>query len=105
MEADADGTVRAAVVNRAFGDGLGLAFTWNKRQLPYLNQWKHTALGEYVTGIEPGNATVLGRVQNRADGTLQSLEPGETATFDLAIAVLDGAAAIDAFVARIGEET
>jgi hypothetical protein len=101
---DADGTVRAALVNRTFGDGIGLAFTWNKRQLPYLNQWKHTALGEYVTGIEPGNATVLGRVRNRMDGTLQTLEPGETATFELSIAVLDGASAIDAFVEQMGAE-
>lgn len=102
VEADSDGTVRAAVVNPAFGDGLGLAITYDKRQLPFLNHWKQVGLGEYVTGIEPANCTVLGRVQNRDEGTLRCLEPGETAAFDLTIEVLDGAAAIDEFLAKIG---
>ena len=55
-----------------------------------------------MTGIEPGNCTVLGRSRNRADGNLQALEPGETAAFDVSIDVLDGADAIDAFLARVG---
>ena len=102
VEAEADGTARAAIVNRGLGGGLGLGFTWNKQQLPYLNHWKNTTPGDYVTGIEPGNCTVLGRSRNRADGNLQTLEPGETATFDVSIDVLDGADAIDAFLARVG---
>ncbi|MBM4435701.1 MAG: aldose 1-epimerase family protein [Actinobacteria bacterium] len=102
LEAAPDGTVHAALVNRAFVDGIGLEFVWNKRQLPYLNHWRQLGLGEYVTGIEPGNGTVLGRVQNRLDGTLPVLPPGATATFDLGIRVLDGAEAIDAAIARAG---
>jgi hypothetical protein len=102
VEADPDGTARAAVVNRGFGDGLGLGIIYDKRQLPLLNQWKQAAPGEYVTGVEPANCTVLGRVQNQEEGTLQTLAPGETATFDVTIEVLDGGSAIDAFVAKIG---
>lgn len=102
VEAGADGTVHAALVNRGLGDGLGLGFTWNKNQLPYLNHWRNTTPGDYVTGIEPGNATVLGRARNRADGTLHSLGPGGTASFDVCIQVLDGADAIDEFLALVG---
>ena len=102
VEADADGTVHAALVNRGLGGGLGLGFTWNKNQLPYLNHWRNTTPGDYVTGIEPGNATVLGRARNRADGTLHSLEPGETKSFDVRLQVLDGPDAIDGFLARVG---
>ncbi len=103
VEPDPDGTVRAALVNRGFGDGIGLLITHNKNQLPFVNQWKQTGLGEYVTAIEPANCSVMGRVQNRADGTLQVLEPGETVEFDVSIGVLDGASAIDEIVALIGE--
>ncbi len=45
VEADADGTVHAALINRGLGDGLGLGFTWNKNQLPYLNHWRNTTPG------------------------------------------------------------
>ena len=60
-------------------------------------------MGNYVTGIEPANCTVLGRAVNRADGTLQILEPGETTVFDIEVSVLAGADAIGAFLANIGE--
>ena len=103
VEAADDGQVNVALVNRGFRDGIGLGLTYDKRQLPFLNQWKNTKAGEYVTGIEPANATVLGRARDRADGTLQTLEPGETASFDLTVSVLAGADAIDQFLSRIGE--
>ncbi len=103
VEPDFDGRVRAALVNRSFGDGVGLGVTYRKEQLPYLNQWKMTGAGAYVTGIEPGNCTVLGRETNRADGTLQVLEPGETAEFDVEITMLYGSGAIDAFIANIDD--
>ena len=102
VDAGPDGTVYAALVNPSFKGGFGLEFTWNKRQLPFLNHWRQLGQGDYVTGIEPGNASVFGRVQNRADGTLPILEPGESRTFDLAIGVLDGAKAVEAAVQRAG---
>ena len=103
VEPDDDGMVHAALVNRSFGDGIGLGFTYPKSQLPFLNQWKFLGVGNYVTGIEPANCTVLGRAVNRADGTLQILEPGETTEFDIELSVLAGADAIGAFLANIGE--
>lgn len=103
LEAADDGRVEVALVNRGFRDGIGLGLSYDKRQLPFLNQWKNTTAGEYVAGVEPGNTTVLGRVQNRADRALQTLKPGETASFDLTVSVLASADAINQFLGRIGE--
>jgi hypothetical protein len=103
VESNDEGLVHAALVNRSLGDGIGLGFTYPKAQLPFLNQWKFLGVGNYVTGIEPANCTVLGRAVNQADGTLQVLEPGETTEFDLELSVLAGSDAIGAFLANIGE--
>ena len=48
-------------------------------------------------GIEPGNASMLGREWNRKQGLLQHIEPGEIREFNLEIGVLDGAKEIGAF--------
>ena len=93
---------RVALINRAFGEGIGLGIGYRKDQLPYLNQWKMTGVGEYVTGIEPANCTVLGREQNRADNTMHTLQPGETVEFEVELSVLEGSKAIDKFIAPIG---
>ncbi|MCB0108258.1 MAG: DUF4432 family protein, partial [Caldilineaceae bacterium] len=55
----------------------------------------------YVTGVEPGNASMLGRAWNRKHGYLQHIEPGEVREFHLEIGVLDGATEIAAFEAQI----
>ena len=44
-------------------------------------------------------------VEAEADGTLQSLEPGETASIDVSIQVLDGADTIGRFLARVGAQS
>ena len=41
-------------------------------------QWKQLGMGEYVCGIEPGNAFVGGRKEERENGTLKYVEPGES---------------------------
>ena len=102
VEPGPDGRVRVALINRAFGEGIGLGIGYRKDQLPYLNQWKMTGVGEYVTGIEPANCTVLGREQNRADDTMHTLQPGETVEFEVELSVLEGSEAIDQFIAPIG---
>ena len=77
--------------------GLGLYFRFPVREMPILNQWQHFHRGTYVTGIEPGNASVLGRAWNRRNGTLEYLPPGETREFHLEIGVLQGEEEIRAF--------
>ena len=43
--------------------------------------------GTYVVGLEPANCRSGGRSQERARGTLQSLQPGEQREFNLEIEV------------------
>ena len=50
-----------------------------------LTQWKSSASGNYVVGLEPGNCWVEGIARERERGTLQFLEPGETKTVTLHI--------------------
>ena len=65
--------------------------------MPLVNQWQHFHRGTYVTGVEPGNASMLGRAWNRKHGTLQYIQPGEVREFHLEIGVLDGVEEIGAF--------
>jgi hypothetical protein len=41
--------------------------------------------GAYVLGLEPANCGTEGRSKERARGTLQSLEPGESREFQVEI--------------------
>jgi hypothetical protein len=68
-----------------------------------LNQWQHFHRGTYVTGIEPGNVSMLGRAWNRRHGYLQHIEPGEVREFHLEIGVLQGASEITAFEETVGQ--
>ncbi|MDQ6670001.1 MAG: aldose 1-epimerase family protein [Chloroflexota bacterium] len=90
--ADADGWAHTALVNRR--RGLGLYVKQRPEQLPWLWQWKHPALGAYVTGVEPANCFGLGRADDRARGTLKFLPPGGSQTYNLEIGVLDSQEAI-----------
>jgi len=68
---------------------LGIYIKYNKNQLPFFTQWKMPAEGTYVTGLEPANCLVEGRVKDRREGRLRVLQPGETAVYDLEIGVLN----------------
>ncbi|MEM7032724.1 MAG: aldose 1-epimerase family protein [Chloroflexota bacterium] len=93
--ADDEGNVHVGLIN----DMLQLGLTWKfpKTEIPILNQWQHFHQGTYVTGIEPGNCSVLGRAWNRKHGTLQYIQPGEIRDFHLELGVLDGKEEIDLF--------
>lgn len=103
MGAKADGVVLCGIVNRACEGGYGVYVRYNRNQLPYFTQWKMMGQGEYVVGLEPGNALVQGRVEERAAGRLQYLDPGETREYILEIGVLDGAEAIARFEEEVRE--
>ena len=89
-------TAAAALVQiekRSFpvGDGkskpLTLTLSWSTHQLPKLVQWKMAGAGVHVLGIEPANCYVEGRAAERELGTLESLEPGESRKYELALEV------------------
>ena len=77
--------------------GLGLYWKFPIAEIPLVNQWQHFHRGAYVTGVEPGNVSMLGRAWNRREGYLSYIQPGETRTFHLEIGVLDGVDEIRAF--------
>ena len=93
--ADSRGVVRTGMINDRLG--LGLTWTFPRREIPILNQWQHFHKGTYVTGVEPGNCSVLGRAWNRKHDTLEHLAPGAIRDFHLKLGVLDGAKEIRAF--------
>lgn len=70
--------------------GLGIYFRYPKEGMEQLTQWSHMIAGEYICGIEPGNATMLGRKWTRENGTLEMLPPGGKRTFELEIGVTQG---------------
>jgi len=86
-----DGTTMVGFARKAAGDccALGLYIKYNKEQLPFFTQWKMPAEGTFVTGLEPANCLVQGRPKDRREGRLRVLQPGETATYDLEIGVLN----------------
>lgn len=97
--ADRDGNVHVGLINDRLG--LGLYWKFPKVEIPIVNQWQHFHRGTYVTGVEPGNASMLGRAWNRKHGYLQHIQPGEVREFHMEIGVLDGADEIRAFERKL----
>ena len=92
---DAQGDVHVGLINDRLQ--LGLYWKFPLAEIPIVNHWQHFHRGTYVTGIEPGNASMLGRQWNRERGLLQRIEPGQVREFHLEMGVLDGAREIAAF--------
>ena len=103
VRSERDGSVPVAIVNRA--RGLGAYEVFNRNQLPFHFVWRMLGQGTYAVGIEPSTNRVAGRLDARERGELIVLGPGETRTYDVELGALDGAAAIEAFAARVGAIT
>lgn len=71
--------------------GFGVFCAFDPDQLPVFTEWKMMDAGTYVVGMEPANCSVLGRPNERSQGTLQFLAPGERREYDVEIGVLTGA--------------
>ncbi|CAN5163528.1 aldose 1-epimerase family protein [soil metagenome] len=67
----------------------GLTFTLRySESLPAIFQWKLTATKHYVLGLEPANVgEIQGRAAARAAGTLPTLAPGESRSYEIEIEV------------------
>lgn len=83
------GTSAVCVLNHKLELGLRIEFT--RKHLPYFMEWKSTASGDYVLGLEPSNSSVYGRPHHTAEGTLHTLEPFGQETNVLKFTVLEGA--------------
>jgi len=85
LPADTNGWANIKLVNPA--RKLGLQVRFQKATLPNLAQWKMMGQGTYVLGLEPANCRAGGRSQERARGSLQTLQPGEQREFQVEIEV------------------
>ena len=57
-------------------------------------EWKSTAAGDYVIGLEPSNSSVYGRAYHEQNNNLHMLKSFEKETNELIFTVLDGDAEI-----------
>lgn len=89
---DGDGLVRLCVVNDRLQ--LGLQISYRPEGLPYLMEWKSTASGDYVLGLEPANSCVYGRPYHEEWGDLHRIAPLARERHELSFTVLDGEAEI-----------
>lgn len=97
--ADGDGKVNACVVNEKLG--LGLKISCRGDYLPYFMEWKSTASGDYVLGLEPANSSVYGRPFHEKRGDLHRIAPFAAERNELVFTVLDGREEIDSALAGI----
>ena len=86
--ADAEGLVHVELENPALG--VGVRWTYEKRNLPHLFQWKMMGEGEYALGIEPANSSGIdGRASARELGDLPVLAPGESRRYVIDFEVIE----------------
>lgn len=96
---DSRGNGVVAVLNHRLGLGVRIDFT--TENLPRFMEWKSTASGDYVLGLEPSNSSVYGRPHHEQAGDLHHLKPFESETNVLTFTVLDGAEELAAAKAEI----
>jgi hypothetical protein len=76
---------------------LAIYLSYTHDTLPWLINWKCLQTGNYVTGIEPANAWVQGRAEERAAGRLRFLEPWQQVSYEVEFGVLPDRVAITAY--------
>ena len=99
MNAEPEGTVPVAVVNRRLA--LGVYQLYRLDQFPFHIMWRMLGESVYAVAMEPTTNRDAGRLDARARDELAFLQPGEARRYDLEIGVLDGSSAIDEFAARV----
>ncbi len=85
----------AAVVNEKLGYGCYIRY--DSKVLPILVHWKSMRSHDYTIGLEPSNSYILGRNEERKNGSLKKIGGYETVTHTMEIGVLDGIDEIEAF--------
>lgn len=97
LKTDEQGDTEILVVNRPLG--LGLKLSYNVKYLPYFMEWKSTASGDYVIGLEPANSSVYGRPYHEERNSVHKLSPFAKEKNVLNFTVLDGEEEINAAIA------
>ena len=92
---DSEGFAYAALINDKLG--LGCYVKYSLETLPILIHWKSLRSHDYAMGLEPSNNNIMGRVNERENGTLPKLPGYGREQFQVTIGVLEGAEEIAAF--------
>ncbi len=85
---DSAGNTFVAVVNDRWE--VALCICWNKRQIPFMTQWKSRASCDYAMALEPTNCGFEGR-----GGQVQILPPFETHVNEIRFSILEGRESIE----------
>lgn len=96
-----DGRSFAGIINEDLDGGVGIQIDWPLDRLHRLVQWNMFASGQYVVALEPGNCWTEGRAVERARETLKTLEPGQSWSGDVRLAVLHGLDDLERLKSRI----
>lgn len=64
---------------------IRMTLSWSGGTLPVLSEWRSMAAGDYVLGLEPANCYIMGRHDERENGTLPVLKAFETETHTVTI--------------------
>lgn len=99
-QAEPDGTVPVAIINRQ--RGIGAYQLFRLEQLPHPFVWRMLGEGHYVVALEPSTNRVAGRLEARERGELIELQPGQSRSYNLTLGVLEGLEAIEGFAGRVG---
>lgn len=70
--------------------GIRMTIFWSGDTLPILSQWRSMACGDYVLGLEPANCYIMGRHDERENGTLPVLRAFETIRNEVRIEFTEG---------------
>ena len=60
--------------------GVHMTISWSGDTLPILSEWRSMASGDYVLGLEPTNCYIMGRHDERENGSLKTLKAFESMT-------------------------
>lgn len=93
---DAQGICAAGIHNPRLG--LALRMQYHAAQLPWLTNWQHWGVGDYVCALEPGTNPPIGQNRAREENSLISLHPGESREYDLEFDILSEASEIQPFL-------
>lgn len=94
IKADTEGNTKALVVNEK--SKLGICLEWNKKNMPYFMEWKSTASGDYVMGLEPSNSSAYGKKYHYDKKDIHKLAPFAKEKTWLKFTVVEGEAEIKA---------
>jgi len=99
--ANKKGSCTVGLYNRQLN--LALVMKYKRKQLPWLTNWQHWGVGEYVTALEPGTNPPIGQGKARKQKRLTHIEPGKSRTYDLEITVLTDERRIKRFLKTAGQ--